>query len=269
MDMHDFLDNVKVQRFCLTLIGEARLWYESLRPINAGWDDLQHMFRQQYREQLFHVWRSFHFDENAQTIDAYVHCIRQIANLLGYQDPQILEVFKNTLPSKLYWVLFPIENLRQMVYTAKRMLTKEKIDKQLVGQSSSTPFMNLRDSHCKKVSFNMKDDLEQKIDKLMVMMDKLVTEDDGHSKPFKPKIYQSGRGRNQNRGSFHGRFRGNTYADVCHTIKILEVDIGITLILEEILVIIIEVARDMGIITMIIEGTALEVKLMIGIEEDC
>ena len=61
MDTHDFPDNVKVQRFCLTLIGEARLWYELLRPINAEWDDLQNMFRQQYskigntREQLFHA----------------------------------------------------------------------------------------------------------------------------------------------------------------------------------------------------------------------
>ena len=58
---HDFLDNVKVQGFCLTLIGEARLWYELLRPINAEWDNLQNMFRQQYskigntREQLFHM----------------------------------------------------------------------------------------------------------------------------------------------------------------------------------------------------------------------
>ena len=48
MDMYNFLDNVKVQRFYLTLLGEARLWYELLRPINAEWDDLQHMFRQQY-----------------------------------------------------------------------------------------------------------------------------------------------------------------------------------------------------------------------------
>ena len=110
----------------------------------------------------------FHFNENAETIDAYVHCIRQVANLLGYQDPQILEVFKNTLPSKLYWVLFPIEDLRVMVDTAKEMLTKEKIDKQLAGQSSSTPFMSMRESQGKKVSFNMQDDLEQKIDKLMV-----------------------------------------------------------------------------------------------------
>ena len=209
MDMHYFPDNVNVQRFCLTQIREARLWYESLRPINAEWDDLQHMFRQQYskigntREQLFHAMRSFHFDENAETIDTYVHCIRQVANLLGSQDPQILEVFKNTLPSKLYWVLFPIEDLRIAVDTAKGVLAKEKIDKQLAGKSSSTPFM--------EISCNMQYDLEQKIDKLMVMMDKLVTEDDGCSKPFRPQIYQSGRGRNNNRGNFHGRFRSNMY----------------------------------------------------------
>ena len=178
MDTHDFPDHVNVQRFCLTLVGEARLWYESLRPINAEWDNLQHMFRQQYseigntREQLFHAWRSFHFDENAETIDTNVHCIRKVANLLGYQDPQILEVFKNTLPSKLYWVLFPIEDLRAAVDTAKRVLTKEKIDKQLAGQSSSTPFMCMRDSQGKKVLFNTQDDLEQKIDKLTVMMGK-------------------------------------------------------------------------------------------------
>ena len=217
MDTHDFLDNVKVQRFCLTLVGEARLWYESLRPINAEWDDLQHVFRQQYskigntREQLFHAWRSFHFDENAETIGAYGHHIRQVANLLGYQDPQILEVFKNTLPSKLYWELFPIEDLRAVVETGKRMLTKKKIDKQLAGQSSSTPFISMRESQGKKVLFNMQDDLEQKIDKLMVMMGKLVTEDNRCSKPFRPQIYQPGRGRNQNRGNFCGRLRNNTY----------------------------------------------------------
>ena len=58
----------------------------------------------------------------------------------------MLEAFKNTLPTKLYCVLFPIEDLRCMVETAKRMLTKENMDKQLVGQTSSTPFMSVRDS---------------------------------------------------------------------------------------------------------------------------
>ena len=62
--------------------------------------------------------------------------IRQVATLLGYDEPQSLEVFKNTLPTRLYWVLFHIEDLRQVVETAKRMLTKGKIDRQLADQSS-------------------------------------------------------------------------------------------------------------------------------------
>ena len=219
MDTHDFQDQVKVQRFCLTLVGEARLWYKSLRPINADWEGLQNMFRQQYskigntREQLFHAWQSFHFDESTEAIDAYVNHIRQVAKLLGYQEPQVLEVFKNTLPTKLYWVFFPIADLRLTVETAKRILTKEKIDKQLAGQTSSTPFMSVRNGcSSKRLTFNVTDDLEQKIDRLTVMMGKLVTEDEGQPKPFKPQVYQPNRGRNQNRGNYQGRFRNkNVY----------------------------------------------------------
>ena len=33
MNAYHFLENLKVQRFCLTLVEEARLWYESLQPI--------------------------------------------------------------------------------------------------------------------------------------------------------------------------------------------------------------------------------------------
>ena len=40
MDTHEFLDQVKVERFCLTLEGETRLWYETLRLININWDVL-------------------------------------------------------------------------------------------------------------------------------------------------------------------------------------------------------------------------------------
>ena len=46
---------------------------------------------------------------------------------------------------KLYWVLFPIDDLRLAVETAKRILMMEKIDTQLACMSSSTPFMNIRD----------------------------------------------------------------------------------------------------------------------------
>ena len=104
MNAHNFIEGVKVQRFCLTLSGEARLWYQWLEPINVDCQGLQNLFRQQYskigniREQLFRAWRSFNFDENTETIDAYVTHIRQVAALLGYGEPQILEVFKNTPP---------------------------------------------------------------------------------------------------------------------------------------------------------------------------
>ena len=95
MNAHHFVEGVKVQRFCLTLLGEARLWYHSLEPINVDWQGLQNVFRQQYskignsREQLFYAWRSFSFDDNTETI-AHVTCIRQVAALLGYRESQIL-----------------------------------------------------------------------------------------------------------------------------------------------------------------------------------
>ena len=59
-------------------------------------------------------------------IDSYVTQIRQVATLLGYEEPQILEVFKNTLPTKLYWILFPTEDLRQAVEIAKKNTNQRK-----------------------------------------------------------------------------------------------------------------------------------------------
>ena len=48
MNAHHFIEGVKVQRFCLTLLGEARLWYNSLEPSDIDWQGLQILFRQQY-----------------------------------------------------------------------------------------------------------------------------------------------------------------------------------------------------------------------------
>ena len=184
MNAHHFNEDVKVQRFFLTLLGEARLWFQSIEPLeNTTWPQLQNLFRQRYsklgnmHEQLFHAWRSFNFNENTETIDSYARWIRQAATLLGYVEPQTLEVFKNTLPTKLYWILFPIEDLRQTVETAKRILTKEKSDKQLTGQSSASPFMNIRDGTERRVSFSTRDELGDKIDKLTVAMSRLAAKD--------------------------------------------------------------------------------------------
>ena len=41
MNAHHFSEGVKVQRFCLALLGEARLWYQSLEPINVDWQGLK------------------------------------------------------------------------------------------------------------------------------------------------------------------------------------------------------------------------------------
>ena len=95
MNTHDFPDGVKVQRFCLTLMGEARLCYASLEPTAKTWQASQNQFRRQYfklsnaREQLFHAWRSFHYDDNVEMPDAYVTRIRQVVRLLGFGEPQV------------------------------------------------------------------------------------------------------------------------------------------------------------------------------------
>ena len=213
MEAHHFEEDIKVQRFCLTLLGEARLWYQSLEPLeDTTWAQLQNLFRQRYSKlgntckQLFHAWRSFTFDENMETIDSYVIRIRQVVTLLGYGEPKILEVFKNTLPTKLYWVLFPIENLRQTVDTAKRILTKEKLDKQLTGQTSTSPFMSIREGTDKRVSFNAKDQLGDKIDKLTMVMSKLAAMDNHKRRLFKPQLYKSrGQNRSYNQGGYQPR----------------------------------------------------------------
>ena len=79
MNAHCFHDDMKVQRFCLILLGEARLWFQSIEPLeNTTWPQLQNLFRQRFsklgntHEQLFHAWRSFNIDENTETIDSYV-----------------------------------------------------------------------------------------------------------------------------------------------------------------------------------------------------
>ena len=90
METHNFPDDDKVRRFCLTLTKEARLWYATIGTAQLDWQTLRDCFCQQYskfgstREQYFHVWRSFQFDENTDTIDSYIHKVKQVAALLHY-----------------------------------------------------------------------------------------------------------------------------------------------------------------------------------------
>ena len=89
--------------------------------------------------------------------------------------------------------MFPIEDLRQAVDMAKRILTKETLDKQLTGQTSNSPFMSVTDRTDRRVSYNTRDELGDKIDKLTVVMSKLAANNNHRRNPFKPQIYKSRR----------------------------------------------------------------------------
>ena len=83
----------------------------------------------------------------------------------------------------------------------KRILTKEKLDKQLTGQTSTSPSMSIREGTDKRVSFNARDELGDKIDKLTMVMSKLAATDNHERRPFRPQIYKSrGQDRSYNQG---------------------------------------------------------------------
>ena len=165
-------------------MGEARLWYGTLGTAQLDWEMLRDHFCQQYskfgitREQYFHAWRSFQFDENADTIDSYIHKVKQVVALMNYTEPQILELFKITLPSRLYYMVYNINNLREAVETAKCMLTKEQIDGCKSGQAASSPFMRVSQQNSKKkgITFNAMEAIQKQgdsIDKLTSPMNEL------------------------------------------------------------------------------------------------
>ena len=71
-----------------------------------------------------------------------------------------------------------------------------KLDRQLVGQSLSTPFMNISDRYNngkKVVTFDTQDKLDDKLDKITSMMSKLTGQGSSQNRLFKPKIYQGKR----------------------------------------------------------------------------
>ena len=62
--------------------------------------------------------------------------------------------------------------------------------------------MNIWEEHNKRVTFDMIDSLDQKIDKLMVMMGKLVTKEDRQDRQFKPHVYPTTTGRGETRHNY-------------------------------------------------------------------
>ena len=119
----------------------------------------------------------------------------QVAAMLYYEEMQILENFKNTLLYRLYSTLINVNNLRDAM--AKTALTKEILDRQLTGQSS-TPFMTAtsNDSHSsqnhhkKGVTFDAIEMLERNsncIDRLTSLVSDMKMTMDKKQSPYKHK----------------------------------------------------------------------------------
>ena len=81
---------------------------------------------------------------------------------------------------------------------SKENIDQRKLDKQLTGITSTSPFMSIREGVNIKVSFDTRDELGDKIDKLTVMLGRLAPKDNNEKRPFKSQIYKC-RGRGQNR----------------------------------------------------------------------
>ena len=91
-----------------------------------------------------------------------------------------------------------VNNLRDAIELAKRVLTKEKLDRQLTGQSS-TPFMRMtsNDNYSMQtnnkggVIFDAMETLERNsscIDKLTLLVSDMKMKIDRKQSPYKPRI---------------------------------------------------------------------------------
>ena len=73
--------------------------------------------------------------------------------------------------------------------------------------------MGVRDGyHHRNLSFDMKEELGDKTDKLVAMIEKLATRDSGTCRQFKPQIHQSrdrGQNRSYNQRDHQDRYRSN------------------------------------------------------------
>ena len=116
------------------------------------------------------------------SIDSYVMRFSQCVVMLNYGEPQILELMKNTLPSRLYPILFPIYNLRDVITMEKRVMIKEMTNRQKTGKTSAMPFMqvtnnNQSSSRTSKrgVTFDVMETIERysdSIDRLTLLVSK-------------------------------------------------------------------------------------------------
>ena len=91
--------------------------------------------------------------------------------MLGYNEGHLLEFFKCSLHTRYYFLLE--YKILEAVESAKHVVTEEKLEKQIAGQSS-TPYMSLKTYPSEKhesVRFYEHKLLDNQIDRLAKVMD--------------------------------------------------------------------------------------------------
>ena len=89
----------------------------------------------------------------------------------------------------------------------------------MTGQSS-TPFMKLTDKKRKSVTFDAREMLEktsENMEWMMALMDKMYIKLEQKEVPYKPQIYQRGRGQNQRQFGQVNNWRGfRSFGRICN-----------------------------------------------------
>ena len=161
-------------------------------------------------------------------------------------------------------MLYQINDLREVGETAKRLLTKEQVDKK-AGQSSASPFMQLNQSSSKnkdktekKVSFSVVEAMERttdSIERLASLIDKMDTKLDRREDQYRPRVYQ---GRSRGCGYRQNNYgsRNRSYSRYQYQNSIGEEEItAIEVVIENIGPIIeISVGPEIGAVTEMVTG---------------
>ena len=104
-----------VSGFYLAIGNNGCLWYKSITLVDNNLIYLQGLFCRQIcklghtQEELFQKGRSIQFDENVDIIDSYILWLRQCIQMVWYNEVQVLELFKITLPTRYYIYLFKLK----------------------------------------------------------------------------------------------------------------------------------------------------------------
>ena len=133
----------------------------------------------------------------------------------------MLKLLRNTLVSRLYYLIYRKNNLEEVIEIAKTALTKDKLEKEETGQATASPFMCASMERSRRsrrgVPFDTLDTKgsidknRDSINKLTSMVNKINMELDRREARYRPTVYQKrNRGHGQRQVNYRPRNRSQS-----------------------------------------------------------